>query len=51
MTPVYMTLTLGPRKNSRRKVAFLLEKAVVYNESVNMFLAYTFYTPKVAVIA
>ncbi len=28
MTPGYMTLTLGPRKNPRRKVAFLLEKTV-----------------------
>ncbi len=26
MTPGYMTLTLGPRKNPQRKVAFLLEK-------------------------
>ncbi len=28
MTPGYMTLTLGPRKNPQRKVAFLLEKSV-----------------------
>ncbi len=28
MTPGYMTLTLGPRKNPWRKVAFLLEKSV-----------------------
>ena len=28
MTPGYMTLTLGPRKNPWRKVAFLLEKTV-----------------------
>ncbi len=28
MTPCYMTLTLGPRKNPRRKVAFLLGKTV-----------------------
>ena len=28
MTPGYITLTLGPRKNLRRKVAFLLEKTV-----------------------
>ncbi len=28
MTPGYLTLTLGPRKNPGRKVAFLLEKTV-----------------------
>ncbi len=28
MTPGYMTLTLGPRKNPRRKVAFLLRLSV-----------------------
>ncbi len=28
MTPGYRTLTLGPRKNPRRKVVFLLEKTV-----------------------
>ena len=28
MTPGYMTLTLGPRKNPQRKVSFLLEKTV-----------------------
>ncbi len=45
MTPGYMTLTLGPRKNPRRKVAFLLEKTVLVVASVRVYVRALLFEP------
>ncbi len=41
-TPGYMTLTLGPRKNPRRKVAFLLEKTVGHLHYVQIWARFSY---------